>query len=165
MQVRLIVCGHITPAKNAERILQVSFPKIISGRIGDAAQPRSEWRQWRQNVGLLGARAHPAPSKQTFPGHKASRAASKVALSILEAPCARDDVVQQCKQRSWPNDALLGRGNNTFTNVQGADWSVLTLVRCQIFNMVESRFEDMLSRFGLFLPSERQREDADRTKK
>ena len=55
MQVRLIVCGHITPAKNAERILQVSFPKIISGCIGDAAQPRSEWRQWRQIVGLLDA--------------------------------------------------------------------------------------------------------------
>src|SRR5690242_3453928 len=36
----------------------VSFPKIISGRIGDAVQPRSEWRQWRQIVGLLDARAH-----------------------------------------------------------------------------------------------------------
>jgi hypothetical protein len=36
----------------------LSFPKIISGCIGDAAQPRSEWRQWRQIVGLLGARAH-----------------------------------------------------------------------------------------------------------
>ena len=36
----------------------LSFPKIISGRIGDAVQPRSEWRQWRQIVGLLDARAH-----------------------------------------------------------------------------------------------------------
>jgi hypothetical protein len=26
--------------------------EIISGCIGDAAQPRSEWRQWRQIVGL-----------------------------------------------------------------------------------------------------------------
>src|SRR5664280_2484717 len=40
------------------RATWLSFPKIISGRIGDAAQPRSEWRQWRQIVGLLDARAH-----------------------------------------------------------------------------------------------------------
>jgi hypothetical protein len=33
----------------------LSFPKIISGRIGDAAQPRSKWRQWRQIVGRLDA--------------------------------------------------------------------------------------------------------------
>jgi hypothetical protein len=31
----------------------LSFPKIISGRIGDAVQPRSEWRRW-----LLDATAH-----------------------------------------------------------------------------------------------------------
>ena len=36
----------------------LSFPKIISERIGDAAQPRSEWRQWRQIVGRLDARGH-----------------------------------------------------------------------------------------------------------
>src|SRR5271169_5468238 len=36
----------------------LSFPKIISRRIGDAVQPGSEWRQWRQIVGLLDARAH-----------------------------------------------------------------------------------------------------------
>src|SRR5450830_1079010 len=36
----------------------LSFPKIISERIGDSAQPRSEWRQWCQTVGLLGARTH-----------------------------------------------------------------------------------------------------------
>jgi hypothetical protein len=36
----------------------LSLPKIISGRICDAAQPRSELRQWRQIVGLLDARAH-----------------------------------------------------------------------------------------------------------
>jgi heme/copper-type cytochrome/quinol oxidase subunit 1 len=36
----------------------LSFPKIISGRIGGAVQPGSEWRQWRQIVGLLDARAH-----------------------------------------------------------------------------------------------------------
>ena len=35
-----------------------SFPKIISGRIGDAEQPRSEWQQWRQIVGRLDTRAH-----------------------------------------------------------------------------------------------------------
>ncbi len=39
----------------AERL---SFPKIISGRIGGAVQPRSEWRQWRQIAGRLDARAH-----------------------------------------------------------------------------------------------------------
>jgi hypothetical protein len=31
----------------------VSFPKIISGRIGGAVQPGSEWRQWRQIVGTI----------------------------------------------------------------------------------------------------------------
>src|SRR5450756_169190 len=36
----------------------LSFPKIISGRICDAAQPRSELRQWRQTVGRLDARGH-----------------------------------------------------------------------------------------------------------
>ena len=36
----------------------LSFPKIISGRIGGAVQPGSEWRQWRQIVGRLDARAH-----------------------------------------------------------------------------------------------------------
>jgi hypothetical protein len=36
----------------------LSFPKIISGRIGGAVQPGSEWRQWRQIVGLLDARVH-----------------------------------------------------------------------------------------------------------
>jgi hypothetical protein len=36
----------------------LSFPKIISGRIGDAAPPRSKWRQWRQIVELLDAKAH-----------------------------------------------------------------------------------------------------------
>ena len=36
----------------------LSFPKIISGRIGGAVQPGSEWRQWRQIVGLLDAKAH-----------------------------------------------------------------------------------------------------------
>jgi hypothetical protein len=35
------------------RPIVLSFPKIISGRIGDAAEPRSEWRQWRQIVGRL----------------------------------------------------------------------------------------------------------------
>ena len=35
----------------------VSFPKIISGRIGGAVQPGSEWRQWRQIVGLLDEKA------------------------------------------------------------------------------------------------------------
>ena len=36
----------------------LSFPKIISGRIGDAAQPRSEWRQWCPIVGLFDEKAH-----------------------------------------------------------------------------------------------------------
>jgi len=34
------------------------LPKITSGCIGDAAQPSSEWRQWRQIVGRLDARGH-----------------------------------------------------------------------------------------------------------
>ncbi len=52
--------NHVVGFMNLTRWIGVclSFPKIIFGRIGDAAQPRSEWRQWRQNVGLLGARAH-----------------------------------------------------------------------------------------------------------
>ncbi len=37
---------------------EVSFPKIISGYIGDAAQPRLEWLRWRQTVGQLDATAH-----------------------------------------------------------------------------------------------------------
>jgi hypothetical protein len=37
---------------------KLSLPKIISGRIGGAVQPGSEWRGWCQNVGLLDARAH-----------------------------------------------------------------------------------------------------------
>ena len=36
----------------------LSFPKIISERIGDAAQPRSERRQWCQIAGLCGTWAH-----------------------------------------------------------------------------------------------------------
>ena len=36
----------------------LSFPKIISGRIGGAVPPESEWRGWRQSVGPLDARAH-----------------------------------------------------------------------------------------------------------
>ncbi len=36
----------------------LSFPKIISGHIGGAVQPGSEWRGWRQSVGLLDAAAH-----------------------------------------------------------------------------------------------------------
>src|SRR5450759_492197 len=48
---------RVTGASDAARNL-LSFPKIISGRICDAAQPRSELRQWHQIVGLLGARAH-----------------------------------------------------------------------------------------------------------
>ena len=47
----------------------LSFPKIISGRIGGAVQPGSEWRQWRQIVGLLDARAH---------------------LSVMPSACTRD---------------------------------------------------------------------------
>jgi 8-oxo-dGTP pyrophosphatase MutT (NUDIX family) len=39
----------------------LSFPKIISEHIGGAVQPGSEWRQWRQIVGLLDARAHLSP--------------------------------------------------------------------------------------------------------
>ena len=36
----------------------LSFPKIISGRIGGAVQPGWEWWQWRQIVGPLDAKAH-----------------------------------------------------------------------------------------------------------
>jgi hypothetical protein len=32
-------------ADASKRSVMLSFPKIISERIGDAAQPRSEWRQ------------------------------------------------------------------------------------------------------------------------
>jgi hypothetical protein len=42
------------------QVVGLSFPKIISGRIGDAAQPGSEWRKWRQIVGPLDARVHPS---------------------------------------------------------------------------------------------------------
>ncbi len=54
------------PAKTRENVyafavscgaFQLSFPKIISGRIGGAVQPGSEWRQWRQIVGLLDEKA------------------------------------------------------------------------------------------------------------
>src|SRR5262249_30392631 len=38
--------------------LYLSFPKIISGCIGDVALPRQESRQRHQTVGLLDARAH-----------------------------------------------------------------------------------------------------------
>jgi hypothetical protein len=36
----------------------LSFPKIISGCIGDAARPRPEWLQWRQTVGRFDVTAH-----------------------------------------------------------------------------------------------------------
>jgi hypothetical protein len=36
----------------------LSLPKIISGRIDGAIRPGWEWRQWRQTVGLLDARAY-----------------------------------------------------------------------------------------------------------
>ena len=39
-------------------ILDLSFPKITSGRIDDAARPKPEWLLWRQTVGLLDATAH-----------------------------------------------------------------------------------------------------------
>ena len=38
------------------RLSHLSFPKIISGRIGGAVRPGSERRQRRQTVGLLDAR-------------------------------------------------------------------------------------------------------------
>src|ERR1039458_4869721 len=53
------------------------LPKIISGRIGDAAQPRSEWRQWRQIVGRLDARGH---------------------LSVMPSACAPDCNTPHTKQ-------------------------------------------------------------------
>src|SRR5665811_1614230 len=49
------------PSRNIEVVPTapvLSFPKIISGHIGGAVQPGSEWQQWRQTVGLLDARAH-----------------------------------------------------------------------------------------------------------
>ena len=36
----------------------LSFPKIISGRIGGAVQPGWKWWQWRPIVGPLDAKAH-----------------------------------------------------------------------------------------------------------
>jgi hypothetical protein len=60
----------------------LSFPKIISGRIGDVAQPRSEWRQWRQIVGLLGARAH---------------------LSVMPSACALDcNTLDEAIENTFP---------------------------------------------------------------
>jgi hypothetical protein len=52
--------NRATAELGAEHANHLSFPKIISGRIGGAVQPGSEWRQWRQIVGLLDARAHPS---------------------------------------------------------------------------------------------------------
>ena len=58
-------------------ILDLSFPKITSGRIDDAARPKPEWLLWRQTVGLLDATAH---------------------LSVMPSACALDCNTPHTKQ-------------------------------------------------------------------
>jgi hypothetical protein len=53
--VSLACLNHGAAYHNASIL---SFPKIISGRIGGAVQPGSGWRQWRQIVGLRDVAAH-----------------------------------------------------------------------------------------------------------
>jgi hypothetical protein len=45
-------------------------------------------------------------------------------LTPSKASCAGDDVVQYCKQRSWPDDTVFRCAANTFANMLGADWTV-----------------------------------------
>jgi hypothetical protein len=45
----------------------LSFPKIISGRIGGAVQPGWKWWQWRQIVEPLDAKAHLSLDRHTAP--------------------------------------------------------------------------------------------------
>src|SRR6516164_9102509 len=47
-------------SRGRQWIANLSFPKITSGRIDDAVQPRSELRRWRQTVGQLDVMAHPS---------------------------------------------------------------------------------------------------------
>ena len=49
--------GDVLQVESEVLEIMLSFPKIISGHIGDAIQPGLEWRQWRQIVGLLDVRA------------------------------------------------------------------------------------------------------------
>jgi hypothetical protein len=50
--------GRLVPLSEAGISPAGSIRLFLTHRIGDAAQPRSEWRQWRQIVGRLDARAH-----------------------------------------------------------------------------------------------------------
>ena len=47
-----------SPERYKDIAKRVSFPKIISGRIGGAVQPGWKRWQWRQIVGPLDAKAH-----------------------------------------------------------------------------------------------------------
>ena len=81
--------AELTNGLKRNKIL--SFPKIISGRIGDAALPRLEWREWCQTVGLHDAR---------------------VRLSVMPSVCALDcNTLHRRKgfaagapRRRWPYD-------------------------------------------------------------
>jgi hypothetical protein len=46
-QHQKLVCAHqrVAGQKPDENVFDLSFPKIISGRIGGAVQPGSEWRR------------------------------------------------------------------------------------------------------------------------
>src|SRR6476619_3977190 len=75
----------------------VSFPKIISGRIGGAVQPGWEWWQWRQSVGPLDAKAHLSlmPSGCRIGGKNSPQvrlAEDEYLIQALAAQCAGSDV-------------------------------------------------------------------------
>jgi len=82
-----------TRPRSARRCL--SLPKIISGRNGDAAQPGSEWVQWRQIVGWFDARAHPSVMPSVcapdcnMPHRTPERAASAAHQSSASGPGIR----------------------------------------------------------------------------
>ena len=87
----IVLCGLLTIALQFILAKTLSFPKIISGRIGDAALPRSEWRQWCQTVGLHAATAR---------------------LSVMPSACALDcnrphkrkEFSAGAPRRRWPYD-------------------------------------------------------------
>ena len=75
---RVSLAPHFCPDADILFELQMlSFPKITSGRIDDAARPRPEWLLWRQTVGLLDATAR---------------------LSVMPSACALDCNTPHTKQ-------------------------------------------------------------------
>jgi len=90
----------------------LSFPKIISGRIGGAVQPGSEWRQWHRIVGLLDARAHLSvrqrPARPTIQQFEAAQGVWSIGMSkgkISHFPAhhlRRNSIGQQYdRRRNW----------------------------------------------------------------